>query len=236
MLCIFIAITSVYVCRFITTISYHSVTLIFILYLRLLLSFPHTAWLYMIITLFLCPDERSTEHLSLRKFSPSLSLSLPFFHNFILIHWIFIFHVYKTLYKYTWAHISFCFWLFSLGVLCFCLLCSFLFLFYMAKVLYRMRALWIILFCFEFCAWRRNIVYARLLYRREKAFEDSRSIESFTHQKLLSLGIINWLQFTENFTVSWLYYNFAIYLYLSLLFAPNENTWAYSNEVAQFMN
>lgn len=187
-LCIFIAITSVYVCRFITTISYHSVTLIFILYLRLLLSFPHTAWLYMIITLFLYPDERSTEHLSLRKFFP-LSRFLFFIISSSFIE--FLSFTYIKLYINIHEHIFLSAFSFSLGVLCF--------------------AYYVLFFCFTwqkfFIVWKLyglfyfvlnsvhegETLYTLVLYRKEY----SRSIESFTHQKLRSLGIINWLQFTE---------------------------------------
>lgn len=84
----FIHITSVYACRFITTISYHSVTVIFYsthLFHRLASCEPAPyVWLCMIITLFLYPTTTRRRN-TLENFSYFVR-----FHNFILIHWIFI--------------------------------------------------------------------------------------------------------------------------------------------------
>jgi hypothetical protein len=151
-------------------------------------------WLCMIITLFLYPtNERST----LEKVSLSLTF---FFHNFILIHWIFIW-AYIEFYINIHEHIFLFAFGFSLSVLCFAYYVLFCFTwqkFFIARELYG-------LFYFVL----NSVHEGETLYARLVSYIGGRSsfevilfhIRHFSRTRnFFHNGIINWLQFTE---ISW---------------------------------
>lgn len=212
-----IPITSVYVCHFITTISYHSVTFIFPSFIRVSLSIY--GWLCMIITLFLYPtNENTLEKVSLSFFSHSL----PFFHNFILIHWIFICtYIRLCINMNTYFFLLLALVSLSLSlpnsVLCFAYYVLFCFIWQKFVIV---RELYGLFYFVLNSVHEGETIYVCLLaslsYSKEKLwsffFPHTALLthQQFLLQKNIKLTSIHW-----SFTVSWLYHNFTIYLYLS---------------------